>query len=78
MPAAVRGAPCGGAPRRRIGVVVAGFVLVFLVEAHADVALQRSRCQPLLGQAALEEGDARAEVGQTVHPARDLTPTQQL
>lgn len=59
VPAAVRGATGRGAPRWRIRVVVAGVVLVFLVvEAHADVALQRGRCEPLLGQAALEERDA--------------------
>lgn len=45
------------------------------MEAEADVALQSCWGQPLLGEAALEEGDARAEVGQAVHPARDLFPT---
>lgn len=48
------------------------------MQAQADVALQGSGGQPLLGQAALEEGDAGAEVGQPVDPARALPPTQEL
>lgn len=48
------------------------------MEAKADVALQGCWSQPFLGEAALEKGDARAEVGQAVHPARDLFPTQYL
>lgn len=48
------------------------------MEPEADVALQGCRRQPLLGEAALEEGDAGAEVGQAVHPAGDLLPTQDL
>lgn len=48
------------------------------MEAEADVALQGCWGQPLLGEAALEEGDAGAEIGQAVHPAGDLFPTQYL
>lgn len=48
------------------------------MEPEADVALQGCRGQPLLGEAALEEGDAGAEVGQAVHPAGDLLPAQDL
>lgn len=76
--AAAVGGASGGRSRRGGGVLVAGLVLLLLVEAQADVALQGRRGQPLLGQAALEEGDAGAEVGQSVDPARDLPPTQQL
>lgn len=69
----------GGACGRRSGwgrgVLVAGLVLLLLVEAQADVALQGGRGQPLLGQAALQERDAGAEVGQPVDPARDLPST---
>lgn len=71
----------GGAcrcPRRRGGVVVAGIVALLFVEAEADVALQGRRGQPLLREAALQEGDAGAEVGQPVDPARDFSSTQQL
>lgn len=72
----------GGASGRRSGrggrVVVAGVAALLFVEAEADVALQGRRRQPLLGEAALQEGDAGAEVGQPVDPARDLSPTQQL
>lgn len=39
------------------------------------MALQGRWGQPFLGEAALEEGDAGAEVGQAVHPAGDLFPT---
>lgn len=48
------------------------------MEPEADVALQGCWGQPLLWEAALEEGDAGAEVGQAVHPAGDLLPTQDL
>lgn len=63
---------------RRGGVVVAGLVLLLLVEAQADVALQGGGGQPLLREAALQEGDAGAEVCQSVDPAGDFSPTQQL
>lgn len=76
--AAAVGGAGGGRSRRRGGVLVAGLVLLLLVEAQADVALQGRRGQPLLGQAALEEGDAGAEVGQPVDPAGDLPSAQQL
>lgn len=76
--AAAVGGAGGGRTRRRGGVLVAGLVLLLLVEAQADVALQGRRGQPLLGQAALEEGDAGAEVGQPVDPAGDLPSAQQL
>lgn len=68
----------GGAAGRRCGVVLAGVVTLLLVQAQADVALQGRWGQPLLGEAALQEGDAGAEVGQPVDPARDLPSTQQL
>lgn len=48
------------------------------VQLLADAGLQGGRRQPLFGQAALEERHAGAEVGQTVHPARDLPATQDL
>lgn len=48
------------------------------MQAKADVALQGCWGQPLLGEAALEERDTGAEVGQAVHPAGDLLPTQDL
>lgn len=76
--AAVGGASGGGRSRRGGGVLVAGLVVLLLVEAQADVTLQGRWGQPLLGQAALEEGDAGAEVGQSVDPAGDLPSTQQL
>lgn len=76
--AAAVGGASGGRSRRGRGVLVAGLILLLLVEAQADVALQGGRGQPLLGQAALKEGDAGAEVGQSVHPAGDLPSTQQL
>lgn len=77
--AAVRGpGRTSRGPSGRGGVFVAGLGRLILVEAHADVTLEGSRCQPLLGQAALEEGDTGAEVGQTVHPAGDLMAAQQL
>lgn len=63
---------------RRGGLVVAGVVTLVFVEAQADVALQGRRGQPLLGEAALQEGDAGAEVGQPVDPTGDFSPTQQL
>lgn len=72
----------GGAGGRRSGrrgrVVIAGIVALFFVEAQADVALQGRRGQPLLGEAALQEGDAGAEVGQPVDPTGDFSPAQQL
>lgn len=77
MAAAVGGAG-GGGPGRGGGVVVAGVAAFLLVEAEADVALQGGGGQPLLGEAALQEGDAGAEVGQPVDPAGDLPPAQQL
>lgn len=76
--AAAVGGAGGGRTRRRRGVLVARLVMLLLVEAEADVALQGRRGQPLLGQAALEEGDAGAEVGQSVDPAGDLSSAQQL
>lgn len=76
--AAAVGGAGGGGSRRRGRVLVAGLVLLLLVETQADVALQGRRGQPLLGQAALEEGDAGAEVGQPVDPAGDLSSAQQL
>ena len=79
--AAAAPATTAGGPRgrgRRGAVFVAGLGVVVLVHAQADVALERGGSQPLLGQAALEEGDAGAEVGQPVHPARNLPPAQQL
>lgn len=63
---------------RRGGVLVAGIVVLVFVEAQADVALQGRRGEPLLGEAALQEGDAGAEVGQPVDPARDFSSAQQL
>lgn len=42
------------------------------------MALQSGRGQPFLGKAALQEGDAGAEVRQSVDPAGDLPSTQQL
>lgn len=57
-------------------VLVAGLTVLLSVEA--DVGLQGGGGQPLLGEAALQEGDAGGEVGEAVHPARGLTPTQQL
>lgn len=63
---------------RRGGLVIAGIVAFVFVEAQADVALQGRRGQPLLGEAALQEGDAGAEVGQPVDPTGDFSPTQQL
>lgn len=48
------------------------------MQAKADVALKGCWGQPLLGEAALEERDTGAEVGQAVHPAGDLLPTQDL
>lgn len=68
----------GGAAGRRSGVILAGVPALLLVQAQADVALQGRWGQPLLGEAALQEGDAGAEVGQPVDPARDLPCTQQL
>lgn len=68
----------GRRPGRRGGLVVAGVVAFVFVEAQADVALQGRRGQPLLGEAALQEGDAGAEVGQPVDPTGDFSPTQQL
>lgn len=44
----------------------------------ADAGLQGSRGQPLHGQAALQEGHTGTEVGQPVHPERDLPATQGL
>lgn len=76
--AAAVGGAGGRRSGRRGGVVVAGIVAFFFVEAQADVALQGRRGQPLLGEAALQEGDAGAEVGQPVDPAGDFSPTQQL
>lgn len=74
---AVRGAHGGCAGWRR-RVLVARLVLLLFVEAEADVALQGRRGQPFLGKAALQEGDAGAEVRQSVDPAGDLPSTQQL
>lgn len=48
------------------------------LEFLADTGLQGGRGQPLLGKAALQEGHTGAEVGQPVHPARDLPATQDL
>lgn len=76
--AACVGGASGGRSRWRRGVLVTGLVLLLLVEAQADVALQGRWGQPLLGQAALEEGNAGAEVGQSVDPAGNLPSTQQL
>lgn len=76
--AAAVGGAGGGRSRWRRGVLVARLVVLLLVEPEADVALQGCRGQPLLGQAALEEGDAGAEVGQPVDPAGDLSSAQQL
>lgn len=64
--------------RRRGGVFVAGVIAFLFVEAQADVALQGCWGQPLLGEAALQEGDAGAEVGQSVDPTGDFSPTEQL
>lgn len=69
----------GGCRSRRRGrVVVAGVIAFLFVEAQADVALQGCRGQPLLREAALQEGDAGAEVGQSVDPTGDFSPAQQL
>lgn len=76
--AAVGGAGGGGGSGWRGGVVVAGVAALLFVEAQADVALQGGRGQPLLGEAALQEGDAGAEVGQPVDPAGDFPSAQQL
>lgn len=75
--AAAVGGATGGSGRRG-GVVVAGVAALLFVEAQADVALQGGRGQPLLGEAALQEGDAGAEVGQPVDPAGDFPSAQQL
>lgn len=46
--------------------------------ALLDTGLERNGRQPLPGQAALEERHAGTEVGQSVHPGRDLFTAQDL
>lgn len=46
--------------------------------AFLDAGLQCDGRQPLSGQAALEERHAGTEVGQSVHPGRDLFTAQDL
>lgn len=48
------------------------------MEPKANVALQCCRSQPFFGEAALEEGNTGAEVGQAVHPTWDFLPTENL
>lgn len=67
-----RGAGHGGGRGRILGL------LQFLLQLLADAGLQGRGGEPLLGEAALEEGDAGAEVGQTIDPARNLLPAKNL
>lgn len=72
------GSGCHSAGRRRgRGRSILGLLQLSL-ELLTNTGLQCSRRQPLLWQAALKEGHTRAEVGQSVHPAWDLSTTEDL
>lgn len=72
--------------RRRFGsrrwLLVTGFmsvwVCVLLPQAHADVALEGSRREPLFRQTTLQKWNTGAEICQSIHPARYFSSTQQL
>lgn len=53
-------------------------LLQLVLQLLADAGLQGGGREPLLGEAALEEGDAGAEVGESVDPARNLLPAENL
>lgn len=53
-------------------------LLQLLLELLAHTGLQRRGGEPLLREAALQEGDAGAEVGKPIDPARNLLPTENL
>lgn len=72
-----RVAPGPGGGRGGRGDRVLG-LLQFALQLLAHAGLQRGGREPLLGEAALQEGDAGAEVGQPVDPARNLLPAEDL
>lgn len=53
-------------------------LLQFVLQLLAHAGLQGGGGEPLLGEAALEEGDAGAEVGEPIDPARNLLPAENL
>ena len=53
-------------------------LLQLFLELLAHAGLQRRGSEPLLWEAALQEGDTGAEVGKTIDPARNLFPTENL
>ena len=60
----------------RASVVAAADVVELVLVVQ--VVGEPHRCEPLLGQAALQEGYASAHAGQAVHPAGDLAAAKDL